>query len=95
MIFQNFNILEQSSVFKNIRFPLEISGVDKKTADDRVVELLKLIDFENKAKEYPSKLSGGQKQRVAIARALTTNPKVLLCDEATSELDPKTTTQIL
>lgn len=95
MIFQSFNLLEQSNVFKNVRFPLEIMNADKTYADNKVMELLKLVDLDTKAKEYPSKLSGGQKQRVAIARALATNPKVLLCDEATSALDPKTTSQIL
>ncbi len=95
MIFQSFNLLEQRSVMKNVLFPLEISGVDNKKAMERVKELLKLVDLENKANAYSSQLSGGQKQRVAIARALATNPKVLLCDEATSALDPKTTAQIL
>lgn len=95
MIFQNFNLLEQSSVLKNVMFPLEISNVDKNKALTRARELLELVGLSEKEKEYPSKLSGGQKQRVAIARALATNPKVLLCDEATSALDPKTTGQIL
>lgn len=95
MIFQNFNLLEQKTVFKNVRFPLEITNVEKKLADKRVNELLELVDIKDKANVFPSKLSGGQKQRVAIARALATNPKVILCDEATSALDPKTTTQIL
>ena len=95
MIFQNFNLLEQVNVLKNVMFPLEISGVDRSKAIERARELLKLVDLSEKEKEYPSKLSGGQKQRVAIARALATNPKVLLCDESTSALDPKTTKQIL
>ena len=95
MIFQNFNLLEQKNVLKNVLFPLEISGVERDKAIDRARELLKLVDLSNKENEFPSKLSGGQKQRVAIARALATNPKVLLCDEATSALDPKTTMQIL
>ena len=95
MIFQNFNLLEQVNVIKNVMFPLEISGVDKQKAVGRARELLQLVGLSEKEKDYPSKLSGGQKQRVAIARALATNPKVLLCDEATSALDPKTTKQIL
>ena len=95
MIFQNFNLLEQSSVFKNIVFPLEISNVSKNSYTKRAKELLELVDLSEKEKSYPNNLSGGQKQRVAIARALATYPKVLLCDEATSALDPKTTNQIL
>ena len=64
-------------------------------ARKRALELLKLVDLEEKADAYPSQLSGGQKQRVAIARALASDPKILLCDEATSALDPQTTASIL
>ena len=95
MIFQGFNLLEQRNLIRNICFPLEIAGVDRKTAVARAKELLKLVGLEDRGESYPSQLSGGQKQRVAIARALATNPKYLLCDEATSALDPNTTRQIL
>lgn len=95
MIFQQFNLLAQRNVVRNICFPMEIAGVPKKEARDRAMELLKLVGLEDRAKAYPAQLSGGQKQRVAIARAIATNPKVLLCDEATSALDPNTTKSIL
>ncbi len=95
MIFQQFNLLMQKNVARNVRYPLEISGVNKKAANKRVMELLKIVGLEEKAKAYPAQLSGGQKQRVAIARALASNPEVLLCDEATSALDPMTTQSIL
>ena len=95
MIFQSFNLLEQRTVLKNVCFPLEIAGVNKKEAIERAHELLKLVGLDDRAQSYPSQLSGGQKQRVAIARALATQPKYLLCDEATSALDPNTTRQIL
>lgn len=95
MIFQQFNLLMQRTVEKNICFPMEIAGIDKETQKKRVKELLEIVDLSDKINAYPSQLSGGQKQRVAIARALATNPKVLLCDEATSALDPKTTRAIL
>ena len=68
---------------------------DKDKIKKRVLELLKLVDLEDKINSKPAQLSGGQKQRVAIARALALNPKILLCDEATSALDPKTTKDIL
>ena len=95
MIFQQFNLLMQRTVLKNVCYPLEIAGVPKKEAKQRAVELLKMVGLSDKINAYPSQLSGGQKQRVAIARAIATRPKVLLCDEATSALDPMTTRSIL
>ncbi|CDF57603.1 methionine ABC transporter ATP-binding protein [Thermobrachium celere] len=95
MIFQHFNLLSNSNVYKNVAFPLEIAGYKREYIDKRVKELLEIVGLEDKEREYPSNLSGGQKQRVAIARALANNPKILLCDEATSALDPLTTKQIL
>ena len=95
MIFQNFNLLNRKTVYKNIALPLEVWNYDKDKIKDRVLELLKLVDLEDKVNSKPGQVSGGQKQRVAIARALALNPKILLCDEATSALDPKTTKDIL
>ncbi len=95
MIFQQFNLLMQKTVARNVRYPLEIAGVPKKEANERVMELLKIVGLEEKANAYPAQLSGGQRQRVAIARALASNPEMLLCDEATSALDPMTTQSIL
>ena len=95
MIFQQFNLLMQKTVARNVRYPLEIAGVPKAKANERVKELLKIVELEGKADAYPIQLSGGQRQRVAIARALASNPEVLLCDEATSALDPMTTQSIL
>ena len=95
MIFQQFNLLAQRNVLRNVIFPLELSGVSKTEAKERAIELLRMVGLEDRIKAYPAQLSGGQKQRVAIARALATRPKVLLCDEATSALDPNTTKQIL
>ncbi|AVQ40291.1 methionine ABC transporter ATP-binding protein [Clostridium botulinum] len=95
MIFQSFNLLKRKNVFQNIALPLEIWGMSKNEINNRVKELLKLVDLEDKAYVKPNSLSGGQKQRVAIARALALEPKILLCDEATSALDPKTTKDIL
>ncbi len=95
MIFQNFNLLMQRNVLKNVCFPLELSGVPKTEAKEKALELLKIVGLEDKANVYPAQLSGGQQQRVAIARALATEPEVLLCDEATSALDPNTTRSIL
>ena len=95
MIFQSFNLLMQKTVARNVRYPLEIAGVPKDKANARVMELLRLVELDQKANAYPIQLSGGQRQRVAIARALASDPEVLLCDEATSALDPMTTQSIL
>lgn len=95
MIFQHFNLMPSRTVFENIAFPLKHSGLSKKQVQEKVRELLILVELTDKESQYPSQLSGGQKQRVAIARALANNPKILLCDEATSALDPTTTKQIL
>ncbi|MEH2929105.1 ATP-binding cassette domain-containing protein [Candidatus Ventrimonas sp. KK005] len=95
MIFQQFNLLAQRNVLRNVCFPMEIAGISRQEGKKRAMELLELVGLADRAKAYPAQLSGGQKQRVAIARALATNPKVILCDEATSALDPNTTKSIL
>ncbi|MGL4383116.1 MAG: methionine ABC transporter ATP-binding protein [Bacilli bacterium] len=95
MIFQNFNLLEKSTIFENVSLPIKKEMKDKKQLKERVYEVLALVGLENLQDRYPSQISGGQKQRVAIARAIINNPKILLCDEATSALDPQTSQSIL
>ena len=95
MIFQHFNLLDRSTVYENIEYPLKYSGMKKAERESRVMELLDLVGLRDKRNAYPAQLSGGQKQRVAIARALANKPKILLSDEATSALDPDATESIL
>ena len=95
MIFQHFNLLDRSTVFENVAYPLQHTGKSKAEIAAKVKDLLELVDLSDKIYSYPSELSGGQKQRVAIARALANDPKILLSDEATSALDPDVTESIL
>jgi len=95
MIFQNFNLLANRTVYENVSLPLEIARTPRADRKARILECLEIVGLTEKASTYPAKLSGGQKQRVAIARALAKDPKVLLCDEPTSSVDPQTTETIL
>ena len=95
MIFQQFELYDSRTVFQNIAFPLQYSGLSRQQIAEKVHRLLHLVSLEDREKMYPSELSGGQKQRVAIARALATDPEILLSDEATSALDPQATKSIL
>lgn len=95
MIFQQFSLIGRRTVYRNVALPLKCWGYPKENIDERVKELLELVDISEKIHDRPKTLSGGQQQRVAIARALALQPKVLLCDEATSALDPNMTKSVL
>lgn len=95
MIFQHFNLVANKTVYDNVLVSLELANYPRKDRRNRVIECLQFVGLESYMEKYPAQLSGGQKQRVAIARAIANNPQVLLCDEPTSSLDPKTTAEIL
>ncbi|AYV34164.1 methionine ABC transporter ATP-binding protein [Erysipelothrix rhusiopathiae] len=92
VVFQNFNLLGNRTVFDNIALPLRLA---KNKDCNMVSEALCFVHLESKIHHYPAQLSGGERQRVAIARALITKPKILICDEPSSALDPHTTKEIL
>ena len=95
VVFQDYKLLPKLTVYENVAFALEVTGVDGKEIRKRVIDVLGKVGLKHKAKEYPDKLSGGEQQRVAIARAVVNRPKILICDEPTGNLDPTISMEIM
>lgn len=95
VIFQDFKLLPKKTVYENVAFALEVSGVSRKKIKEIVPQILKIVGLHGKEDRYPHQLSGGEKQRVAIARALVHRPKVLLADEPSGNLDAINTQEII
>lgn len=89
IVFQFFNLIPTLTTIENVMLPLELAGVPTKQARERAIELLTQVGLRDKMYAFPSVLSGGEEQRVAIARALSNNPKLILADEPTGNLDEK------
>lgn len=94
IVFQDCKLLTGKTVFENIAFALEVTGEDPEAVSDKVYRSLETVGLADKANSYPDQLSGGEQQRVAIARAVVHSPKIILADEPTGNLDPRTSLEI-
>ena len=94
-VFQSFNLIDELNVFENVELPLTYLGYKAAERKQRVQEILKRMNISHRAKHFPQQLSGGQQQRVAIARAVVTNPKLILADEPTGNLDSKNGAEVM
>ncbi|MBV8689731.1 MAG: cell division ATP-binding protein FtsE [Candidatus Eremiobacteraeota bacterium] len=95
VVFQDFKLLNDKTVWENVAFALQVTGAHTKDVMRQVPRVLDLVGLSHKSRMYPNELSGGEQQRTAIARALVNNPKLLLCDEPSGNLDPTNTTEIM
>ena len=95
VVFQDFKLLPKLTVYENVAFPLETQGFKDSEIKPKVMTALELVGLKEKVKSMPKELSGGEMQRVCIARAIVNEPKVLICDEPTGNLDPETSKDIM
>ena len=95
VIFQDFPLIENKSVYENVAFAMRVVGAPRRAIKKRVLYVLDLVGLLHKAKRRPCELSGGEQQRVAIARALVNNPRMIIADEPTGNLDPARSLEIM
>lgn len=95
VVFQDFKLLPNRTVFENVAFALEIAGMTNREIKATVPKVIELVGLKGKEKSFPNQLSGGERQRVAIARAVVRQPKILIADEPTGNLDPKHSWEIV
>ena len=94
-VFQSFNLIDELNVFENVELPLRYLNISSSERKARVTEILKRMNISHRAQHFPQQLSGGQQQRVAIARAVVSNPKLILADEPTGNLDSKNGKEVM
>ena len=95
IVFQDFKLLPKLTVYENVAYPLETYGMNSSEIKKRVLAALERVDLKDKYRSYPHELSGGEQQRVCIARAIVNEPKLIVCDEPTGNLDPDTSKEIM
>ena len=95
IVFQDYKLLPKMTVYENVAFALEVYGLKKEEVRRRTLKAIEQVGLKDKLRSYPDELSGGEQQRVSIARAIVNDPKVLICDEPTGNLDPKTSMEIM
>ena len=95
VIFQDFRLIDQKTVYENLEFVMRAVGASPKAIRERISYVLDLVGLQRKAKSYPTELSGGEQQRVAIARALVNNPNTIIADEPTGNLDPDRSLELM
>jgi putative ABC transport system ATP-binding protein len=94
-VFQSFNLIDELNVYENVELPLKYLNMSSSERKARVTEMLKRMNISHRAQHFPQQLSGGQQQRVAIARAVVSNPKLILADEPTGNLDSKNGKEVM
>ncbi len=95
IVFQDFKLLPKLTAYENVAFALECTGMKNSEIRPKVMKALEIVGLKAKSRSYPGELSGGEQQRVCIARAIVNNPKILICDEPTGNLDPETSKEIM
>ena len=95
VVFQDFKLLDKLTVYQNVAFVLEVIGIPGAEVRQKTIQALTRVGLNDKMRFYPNQLSGGEQQRVAIARAIVNNPQIIIADEPTGNLDPKTSEQIM